>query len=273
MNRRNCFIFAALAALLLSSCASAPLSSRAATPDPLLNELTAMRTEIQTLQADLGIVKETVTSLNKMITARINGESKPPAVSRISLDDDPVLGNSEARVAIVEFSDYQCPFCRTFHTRVFPVLKTNYIDTGKVKFVYRDLALNFHPEAENAAIAANCAGEQHAYWRMNERLFQDQERLGAELYKELAKEFGLDAEAFESCLADARHRDEIGKDLKYAESIGVDGTPVFFIGIVEGNEIVDVQQIVGAQPPALFAQIIEAYLRKASKPEPAATKS
>ena len=100
-----------------------------------------------------------------------------PAVAgtiTVSVDDDPVLGNAAAPVTMIEFSDFQCPFCLKFWQETFPQIKQTYIDTGKVKFVYRDFPLSFHPGAMPAAQAANCANEQGKYWEMNDLIFKKQ---------------------------------------------------------------------------------------------------
>jgi protein-disulfide isomerase len=176
------------------------------------------------------------------------------------MGNGPVMGKSEALVGIVEFSDYQCPFCFRFHTQTFASLKNNYIDTGKVQYVFRDFPLDFHAQGKTAAIAANCAGKQKKYWEMQHALFSNQRRLGSDLYKELSKNLGLDTGAFISCLEDPNQGKEVDADRTYGLSLGVNGTPNFFVGRVDGNRIVDVRQISGAQPLAVFEQIIGSFL-------------
>lgn len=109
-----------------------------------------------------------------MIDEELNGvKSKDPRVN-VSADDDAVLGNPNAPVTVIEFSDYECPFCKRFYDQTLGQIKKEYIDTGKVKFIYRDYPLSFHPGAEPAAQAANCAGEQGKYWEMHDKIFQAQ---------------------------------------------------------------------------------------------------
>src|SRR5690606_19222030 len=108
----------------------------------------------------------------------------PSVIGNVELKkDDPTLGSQQAKVAIVEFTDYQCPYCAQYHSETFENLKKEYIDTGKVQYVLRDFPLDFHAYAKGAAIAANCAGEQDAYWQMNHQLFSNQSELGDGLYQ------------------------------------------------------------------------------------------
>lgn len=182
----------------------------------------------------------------------------PPQNSRVqvSVDDDPVLGSASAPLTIIEFSDYQCPFCQRFHQQTWTQLKTDYIDSGKVKFVYRDFPLPFHQNAEIAAEAANCAGEQGKYWEMHEQLFAkgsgDGTGLDAASLKSYAAGLGLNAANFATCLDGSKYASEIQKDTADGTTAGVSGTPTFFIGSPSAGY----QMLVGAQPYAAFQQAI-----------------
>ncbi len=103
-------------------------------------------------------------------------KKKPGQAISVSEDDDPMLGDPGAPVTIIEFSDFQCPFCQKFHSETFPQIKKTYIDTGKVRFVYRDFPLSFHPGAQPAAEAAECAHAQGKFWEMHEALFSEQQK-------------------------------------------------------------------------------------------------
>jgi len=96
----------------------------------------------------------------------------------VSVDDDPALGNKKAPVTVIEFSDFECPFCRSFWRDTLSLIKSTYIDTGKVRFVYRDFPLSFHPGAQVAAEAAECAEDQGKYWEMHDKIFQEQDKQG-----------------------------------------------------------------------------------------------
>ncbi len=166
-------------------------------------------------------------------------------------DDDPVEGNANAPVTIIEFSDFQCPFCERFYTGTLSQIRKDYIDTGKVKLIYRDFPLNFHPEAQKAAEAAGCAEEQGKFWEYHDKIFQNQAALGVASEKQWAKDLGLDTAKFNQCLDSGSRNSEISKDLSDGQNAGISGTPTFFI---------NGQKVVGAQPYSVFQQIIDAEL-------------
>ena len=167
------------------------------------------------------------------------------------VDDDPYLGKNDAPVTIVEFSDYQCPYCGRFYAETLPQIKSQYIDTGKVKLVFRDFPLSFHPEALPAASAANCANEQGKFWEYHNQVFENQQTMNAASYKQWAEELSLDVAKWEACTKDAKVRAEIQKDFNDGAAAGVQGTPAF---------IVNGKVISGAQPFTVFSQVIEAEL-------------
>ncbi|MEK6897974.1 MAG: DsbA family protein [Nanoarchaeota archaeon] len=183
------------------------------------------------------------------------------------VDDDAVLGNENAKVTIIEFSDYQCPFCRKFWTETLPQLKTNYIDTGKVKLVYRDMPLtSIHPIAQASAEAAECVREKggdSAYYKMHDKMFEEQNIIdsgnpngpvkGTVSYtkddlKAWASEIGYD---INSCLDSGKYKSEVQKDSADAQAAGGQGTPYFFV---------NGQEVSGAQPFSVFKEIIDREL-------------
>lgn len=188
-----------------------------------------------------------------------------PQIIQVSLDDDPVKGNPDAAVTIVEFSDFQCPFCKRFHETTLPLIQENYIDTGKVKFVYRDFPIEgIHPNgAMPAAMASECADEQGMFWEYHDKLFQTQrswESLPradvAAQFKVYAEEFGLNTEQFNECLDSGKYFEEVNRDYQEAVAYGVTGTPGFFIGSEESGFI----KISGAQPYSSFQRILDQLL-------------
>jgi len=187
-----------------------------------------------------------------------------PQVFRVSLDDDPVKGNPNAPVTVIEFSDFQCPFCSRFFQQTLPLIEENYIDTGKIKFVYKDLPLDsLHPNARAAHIAAECADEQGKFWKYHDVLFKKQPQwsnlASSELqnkFTEFATDMGLKAASFESCLQSPNIADEVNKDTLEAASYGATGTPTFFIGNEEDGFV----KLVGAQPYQTFQAVIDSKL-------------
>ena len=158
-------------------------------------------------------------------------------------------GPEDAPITIIEFSDYQCPFCRRWHQEVYQSLLAAY--PGKIKLVYRHLPLtSIHPDAFPAAEAAMCAGEQNAYWQYHEKLFAS-ELLGTEVYKQYAQELGLDVTTFEACITDHKYQQAIQEDSDFAVNLGVRSTPTFFVNGLA---------IVGAQPLEVFKQVIDKEL-------------
>lgn len=144
----------------------------------------------------------------------------------VSVDDDPILGNKDAKVTIVEFSDFECPFCSHAADAVHEVEKKY---AGKVRVVFRDFPLSFHANAKAAAIAANCAKEQDKFWPFHDQLFKNQKALEPTAFKTYARVAGLDGEKFDTCLASNPYAAEVEKDVKDGEALGVEGTPTFFV--------------------------------------------
>jgi protein-disulfide isomerase len=149
-----------------------------------------------------------------------------PQRVEVSLDDDPVRGSKDAPVTIVEFSDFQCPYCSKVEVTLKQVAD-RYGD--KLRWVYRDYPLNFHPFAAKAAEAATCANDQGKFWEIHEKMFANQSKLGVEDLKGYAASLGLDKAAFDQCLDSGKHTEEWKKDLAEGTKYGVTGTPAFFI--------------------------------------------
>ncbi len=158
-------------------------------------------------------------------------------VARMDLvDDDVIVGNADAPVTIVEFGDYQCPFCARFFTDVEPRLREDYIKTGKARMVYRDFAF-LGPESVDAAMASQCAAEQKAFWSFHDALFVTEARDGVEhngnlneqLFKTIASGLKLDRALFDNCLSSKKYFKEIEKDYNDGIAAGVRGTPATFI--------------------------------------------
>jgi len=165
------------------------------------------------------------------------------------------LGSPDAPVTVVEFSDYQCPHCRKFAQNIFPQLKEQFVDTGKVRWVMRDLPLRFHKNARKAAQAAHCAGEQGKFWEMHDVLFAQAKKLGEENLPGYGQVIGLDGAAFESCLASDRHLGEIDQSVEDAAAVRITGTPTFVVGKA-ANDWVEGTRVVGALDMKAFEQAI-----------------
>jgi protein-disulfide isomerase len=175
----------------------------------------------------------------------------PSAPVDVSEDDDAVIGDDDAPVTIIEFSDYECPFCGRFYSQTYGQLKEQYIDTGKAKLVFRDFPLSFHQNAQKAHEAAECAGDQDAYFEMHDMVFENQQSLSVSALKGYAGQIGLDQVTFDECLDSGTHAAEVQQDFRDGQAAGVSGTPTFFVNGVK---------LVGAQPFSAFQQAIDAEL-------------
>jgi protein-disulfide isomerase len=198
-----------------------------------------------------GITGNVIREKNPLQQPQQGQQPSQPEIISVSIDDDSILGDEDAPVTIIEFSDYECPFCARFYLNTFPQLKREYIDTGKVKLVYRDFPLSFHQNAQKAAEAAECAGEQDKYYEMHDKIFENQQAITTTNLKEYAKEIGLNTNEFNECLDSGEKANEVQKDFQDGQSIGVRGTPTFFI---------NGKLLRGAQPFEEFQKIIEEEL-------------
>ncbi len=179
---------------------------------------------------------------------------QPDARVKVAVGGAFVLGRPDAPLTMVEFTDYECPFCRQFHVATFEALKKNYIDTRKMRYVSRDFPLDFHRNAMPAAQAARCAGEHGQFWQLRHVLLA---------IRKFARDLGSDEAAFRACLDGDRYRRDVEKDLADGRAAGVSGTPTFVLGRTTA-EGVDGVRLVGAQPYAVFDAKIRELL--ADKP-------
>jgi protein-disulfide isomerase len=177
----------------------------------------------------------------------------------VSVGDNPTLGRDDAPVTMVEFTDYQCPYCKRFHSNTFPRLKEKYIDTGKLRYVSMDLPLKFHQLARPAAVAARCAGAQDKFWQMRETLFGHSPALQKEALVSYAGDLSLDTEAFRACLDDKRNEIGINQNMQVARGAGFTGTPSFVIGR-NVNGQVSGTVVIGARSLAEFEAQIQKLL-------------
>lgn len=198
--------------------------------------------------------KESSQASTSSFGSTINPQLQPTgSFTTPTVDDDPSLGPVSAPVTIIEFSDFQCPFCKMFYDqRTSDQIMAAY--PSQVRFVYRDFPVSsLHPEAQAAAEASDCADEQGKFWPYHDGLFQNQDKLSAIFYFELADQLKLDHVAFENCLRQGRYTTEVAKDFGAGMNAGVTGTPTFFI---------NGRMLEGAHPFDDFKQLIDAELAK-----------
>ena len=193
------------------------------------------------------------------------GAAPPPAEDapqfvHVNLDArEYSLGRSDAPITLLEFTDYQCPYCRRFQAEAWPQIKKNYIDTGKLRFIVRDLPLQFHSSALPAAEAAHCAGEQGKFWEMHHALLTGDDPLADGGIDRRATQLGLDLERLHACTRANRYESAIARNIAAADALEVHGTPAFVLGRM-ANGGLEGQLVSGAQPynefDAAFRQLL-----------------
>jgi protein-disulfide isomerase len=179
--------------------------------------------------------------------------------------DDEVRGDPNAPVTLLEYSDFTCGYCEKFFHETFPRLLTRYIDTGKVRFVYRDFPRSPSGPALHSALAARCAGDQHAYWPMHDRLFNSGRKFDMFTLKEIAKDLDLDLDEFSECLESQKHLDDIYQDRLEGGQLGIRGTPGFILFLTDFSQGSDALFIPGAFPFEVFEEEIEKFLEMAQQ--------
>jgi protein-disulfide isomerase len=200
-----------------------------------------------------------------MSTLLMGASSHGEAPDFLIQDDDVVRGDPKAPITLLEYSDFTCGFCEKFFHETFPQLLAEYIDTGKVRFVYRDFPRGIGSPLR-AADAARCAGEQNAYWPMHDRLFNSGGQLALDNLKQYAKELELNGEQFSECMAAHRYMQDIEKDLRDAGSLGIRGTPAFVLFPTKVPENPHLILIPGAFPYETFKEEIDKLLKLQEAP-------
>jgi protein-disulfide isomerase len=196
--------------------------------------------------------------LQQQLTAKaVPQEPPPPARAKVNLDGFQMLGSKNAPLTMVEFTDYQCPFCQRFHVASYPELKKQYIDTGKLRFYSRDLPLDIHSNALRAAEAARCAIEQGKYWQIRDVMGATPDKLDLEHLVGFATELKMDPAAFRACVTSDKFKTQIQADMMEAMKIGANGTPTFVIG-KSTPEGVDGEVVMGALPFPVFDEKLKA---------------
>jgi protein-disulfide isomerase len=171
------------------------------------------------------------------------------------------IGRPDAPLVMVEYSDYQCPFCRQYHVSTFDEIKKNYVDSGRVRYINRDFPLAFHENARRAAIAARCAGEQGRFWELRHAMIVNANQLGGQNISKYASDIKLEMSGFQTCLDSGRYTKEVDRDLEEGAQAGVSGTPSFVVGRLVNGRLEGVR-MVGAMPYQNFASTLDEALRK-----------
>jgi protein-disulfide isomerase len=239
---------------LLGACQETPAAGQSPAAD-----LEAIRKELRELAERQRALEEQLADL-----AAALGQPLPKREVVLDLAGAPSRGRADAPVTIVEFSDFQCPFCARHYRETMPLIDREYIQTGKVRYVFRDFPIeSLHPQAARAHEAAHCAGEQQQYWPMFDRLFADPRRHAFEDLLAHAGALGLDRDRFRRCLESGRHRATVERGIAEAVEAGARGTPTIFLGRSgDGSTLRATRIIRGAHPYPRFREAIEALLAR-----------
>ncbi|MCR4288440.1 MAG: DsbA family protein [Deltaproteobacteria bacterium] len=252
-------LFMVLAAVFLA----VPMAAHAA------EDVHALKNEVEMMRKDMDEIKRVLISILPVLVRNEGVDGSPqvvppqrvetPQSATVSIDGSPSMGKSDVPLVLVEFSDYECPFCARFNAEVLKQVKREYIDAGLLRFVYKDFPLPFHQNAMKASMAARCAGEEGRYWEMHDALLENQQSLGD--VDGLVKRTGLNAATFNECLKSRKYEDAVQMDLNDGRELGINGTPTFILGRLDSSGKVTGDVIKGAMPYAVFKTKIEALLK------------
>ncbi|TAK60986.1 thioredoxin domain-containing protein [Methylobacter sp.] len=216
--------------------------------DEIFLQMSEMRKEIQQLQQKVAGLEQKLTDAQPKLTPiPLTGLEKM------------TLGKQEAAIAILEFSDYECPYCGKHYKNVLPKLRERYIDKGTVKYVMKDFPLEFHAHAKKASLSVRCAGEQGQYWAMHNAIFDVHGQVTDQLIDDLIKKLKLNSQAFKQCQENPAQLASIEKDMALGASLGVNGTPAFLVGRVKDNQLVNYKRLDGVQSFETFVGIIDSF--------------
>lgn len=220
--------------------------------------------QIKELLTELKLIRQ---ALEKQAAGVPQGAPSAPGApvdDKVSMQLNPTgysVGREDAPLVMVEYTDYQCPFCQQFHNSTWNEIKKNYIDTGKVRFVSRDFPLDFHENAKRAAIAARCGGEQGKFWELRHVMIVNADKLQADKLVGYAKDVGLDVARFSTCVLGDKYKEDVEKSYAEGLAVGVSGTPSFILGRVDNGKLEGVR-MVGAMPYNTFDAKIKEMLEK-----------
>lgn len=257
------------------STAGQPAAVQTSSPESveaLRREFEALKAAQASMQSDLLLIKAMLQRLLAQASGPQPGYPQPgglpqpplaaaPADLPMAMPDGAARGDERAKVALVEFSDFECPYCAQYVTQTYPQIDRDYVQAGKLRYVFVDYPIEqLHPNASKAHEAALCAGDQGKYWEMHDRLFANQTGLAPDALFAHAESVGVDAAKFRQCLSAAQHGARVRKSIATAQQIGIRGTPTFLIGLVEGGQFRAKKVLAGAQPYDAFKNAIDSVI-------------
>ena len=240
---------------------------------PPQDDIAALKREIQALKAQQAQMQRDLDAIKSLLQRIAQAQDRPAADSfvnkQIAIDGQPAKGNATAKVTLVEVSDYHCPYCRRQMLETMPRVMADYVNTGKVRYVFVDYPIaQLHPDSFKAHEAAACAGDQGKYWQMHDLLFTNSPARDAAQLSTQASLLGLDMKKFGACLNDGNggaHAAAIRSSVLRMQQLGVGGTPLVLIGLTPapGNPMKVVESIYGAMPYGDFKTALDNVLAQA----------
>jgi protein-disulfide isomerase len=235
-------------------------------PQSPQDEVAALRKEVEALKAQQAAMQRDLSAIKTFLQAL--AQAQQPAETSllnktVQVDGVPAKGASVARVMMVEVSDYHCPFCRRFRQQTQPLIDTQYVQTGRIRYAFIDYPIaQLHPDAFRAHEAANCAGEQGKYWEMSAQLFDQPARDVAALVTQAGKA-GVNTEQFKSCLESGKYAAAVRDSISRMQTLGIDSTPTFLIGLTPpaGQPMKVLKVVKGAVPFEDFKAALESVLK------------
>lgn len=235
-------------------------------PQSPADEIAALKRQMQELKTQQAAMERDLQTIKSILTQAQAPQGDPFASKTVPIDNEPSKGKASAKVTLVEVSDYHCPFCRRQTMQTLPQVMTDYVDSGKVRYVFVDYPIaQLHPDAFKAHEAAACAGDQGKYWEMHNSLFANPPAREAAQFDAQAKEIGLDQKKFSSCLTSQVHAPAIRASVERMQQLGVGGTPLTLVGLTpaKGQPFKVLASVYGARPYADFKAAIDAALAEA----------
>lgn len=233
---------------------------------PSSNDIKSIQQEIEGLKKGQNEILKQIEDIKKLLTAKAEKPAVRDIKVDISLKGEPMRGSKDAKVVLLEYSEYQCPFCARHFTQTQPELDKQYVDTGKVLHVFKDFPLAFHKDAPKAAEASLCAQDQGKYWEMHAKLFANNKALKPEDLNKYAEELGLDMAKFKECLDSGAKAESVKADMDEGGKAGITGTPSIVLAVRspdDPNKVVGIKAMSGARPFDFFKAEIDKVLETA----------
>jgi protein-disulfide isomerase len=230
---------------------------------PVEQDVAALKREIEQLKAQQAAMQKDLDAIKSFLQQLLRAPEENKLVNAsVAIAGEPTKGSASAKVTLVEVSDYHCPFCRRHMQQTQPQIDSDYVNTGKVQYVFIDYPIQqLHPDAFKSHEAANCAADQGKYWEMHAKLFATPTKDPAQLVG-FAQELGLDGAKLRACLDSGKYAKPVRESVARMEQLGVDSTPTFLVGLTPapGQPMKVVKVVKGAMPFAEFKKALDAVL-------------